>query len=96
MSGDEQYNVRDLTATEISTVASVMELAANGGGPQEDEYIPPPPEDCMMLLKDLHRLSKGSTIQEAFLKCCDRMNGTVCMADDATGVFQWTRLRWPA
>ena len=91
---DEQYNVRDLTATEISTVASVMELAANGGGPSEEEYVPPPPEEWKDSIKRPNPITpQGSTIQESFLKCCDRMNGTVCMADDATGVFQWSRFK---
>ena len=91
---DEQYNVRDLTATEISTVASVMELAANGGGPQQDEVIPPPPEAWKDgIARPPPITPQGSTIQESFLRCCDRMNGTVCMADDATGVFQWGRFK---
>ena len=64
---DEQYNVRDLTATEISTVASVMELAANGGGPSEEEYIPPPPEKWKDSIKRPNPITpQGSTIQESF------------------------------
>ena len=91
---DEQYNARDFTATDITTVASVMELAANGGSSADNDVVPGPPKEWTEEFKRPDPITpQGETIQEAFLKCCDRMDGTVCMADEAVGVLSWGRFK---
>lgn len=91
---DEQYNASDFTATDITTVASVMELAAKGGSSHQEEVVPEPPKDWYDKLRRPEPISpQGQTIQESFLMCCDRMEGTICMADDAVGVFNWGRFK---
>ena len=91
---DDLFHVNDVVMTELSTVASVVEVAAKKGGDEEDEHVPSPPKQWKDKLKRPEPLPpQGRTIQETFLMTCDRMNGTVCMADDATGVLNWGRFK---
>lgn len=89
-----EYNVEDVAITELVTVGHVMEVAAAGFGKEAKQVNMEPPKKW----KDLKgrpdpTAPQGRSIQESFLIQCDRMAGSICMADEASGILNWTKYK---
>lgn len=90
---DTEYGVRDLKADMIETVADVMYAAAEKIKVEEEEekviYSGWPKEE------DRPRVESpdGKTVQEAFLRVCERMGSYSACADANSGVLSYKKLK---
>lgn len=88
----ERYEISELVAEEIQTVEDVLHKVAS---PQHRKPLESkgkakwPREES----RPLPLAPQGSSIQEAFLTVCDRMESYIACADDRLGVLSYRRLK---
>ncbi len=91
---DERFDATDVSLVDLTTVGAVMVIAAGGhvanretskpvsvGGWKSEKSRPP------------MAMPEGPTIQECFLRACDRMAGASACADDISGALTYKRLK---
>jgi long-chain-fatty-acid--[acyl-carrier-protein] ligase len=94
---DARFAVYDATLNDLSTVGAVMALVA-GRGAQEARQETSANTSGWRERKPRRgvRAPDGATLQEAFLRVCERMPNAVACADDLAGVFTYHRLKTAA
>jgi len=90
---DTEYGVREVKQWSIETVLDVMYIAA--GQVKIEEKIEPEPTSSWPEEEDRPRGERpdGSTIQEAFLRVCERMKDSAACADMNSGILSYKRLK---
>lgn len=91
----DQYDISNISPTDLTTVAKVMALAANevqGEGIQEEEEVritkwQQPVE------RERAYIHKGETLPEVFLNCCKVKGNQVACADMRAGVVTYSQLK---
>lgn len=93
---DTEYNIRDLKQESIETVLDVMYAAA--GQVKIEERKEPEPSQTWPKEDDRPRSERpeGDTLQEAFLRICDRMGSHAACADAMSGILTYKRLKLAA
>lgn len=92
---DEQYEIEELTPGQLQTVGDVLKAASGPkqkpGLQREEKSVKPtwPIEQSRPAVLP----PQGKTIQEAFLKICDRMDGYAACADAVLGVMTYRRFK---
>ncbi len=91
---EDEFFAVNVEMSDIKTVADVM-LAASGAAASKNNttsqqtpagwIVPDTPPPVMP--------PEGSTLQESFLICCERMGDVPAMADDLRGVMTWRRMK---
>ena len=91
---EERYDITGLAPGQIQTVYDLLQAA---GGVKKESEIPPPSKKKSRWPKESYRpypqIPPGKTIQEVFLKSCDRMGDTIACADALSGVLSYRKLR---
>ncbi len=92
---DDKFEVVDVSLTELTTVGAVMELA--NGKLDDKSQISNFKFEISNLWTETNRpevgLPKAKTIQECFLKTCDRMGKTAACADNISGILSYKKLK---
>ncbi len=92
---DDEYFVTDVELTELQTVGDLIFIASGGNQDLKSSENITTPEDWIK--DDINRPNiippKAETIAEAFLNVCDIMGNNVAMADEASGIVTWKRLK---
>ncbi|MGM0440188.1 MAG: AMP-binding protein [Chlamydiota bacterium] len=93
---EEEYRVSNIAPEDLTTVGSVMAIAARQYE-KEDTANLDDEKEYSDWFKDEKRCDpegpKGSTLQEAFLRICDKMGKTLACADDMTGTVTYRDLK---
>lgn len=93
---DMEYGVRDLKPETIETVSDVMYAAASNTKELEEETISlEPPPLGWPVEEERPRVERpdGKTLQEAFLRICDRFQDHAACADSHSGVMTYKKLK---
>ncbi len=93
---DTEYGIRDLKPEMLETVLDVMYVAA--GQVKIEERVEPEQTSSWPEEQDRPRIENpdGKTLQEAFLRVCDRMGKFSACADAASGVMSYKKLKLAA
>jgi long-chain-fatty-acid--[acyl-carrier-protein] ligase len=94
---DTRFDVRDATILDLTTVGALVALVAGrtaqAAAPAQAARVAGWAE---RLPRGDVREPEGATIQDAFLRVCDRMPSAVACADDMAGVLTYRRLKTAA
>ena len=92
---DEKYNIRDLSPGDLQTVGDVMKAAAGSIQPKESSQEIPHVKEKWPSEEDRPRVEvpDGKTVQEAFLRVCERMQTYSAVADGNIGILNYKRLK---
>ncbi|NLF40098.1 AMP-binding protein, partial [bacterium] len=90
---DEKFGVTEIDLNELTTVGAVMAIAAGGTAGGEAHIEPAPKAWRIGAHRPLPAVAPGETIQEAFLRTCDRMGSCPACADDLSGVTTFRKLK---
>jgi len=96
---DIEYGVRDIKPETIETVADVMQVATfQPKGVEEEQTISLEPVLGWPHEEERPRVERpdGSTLQEAFLRVCDRFTSHAACADANSGVMSYKKLKLAA
>lgn len=95
---DEKYNIRNLNPENLQTVGDVMKAAA--GSIQVEEQKQEVSKEKTRWPKEDDRprveVPDGKTVQEAFLRVCERMQNYSAVADANTGILSYKKLKLAA
>ena len=89
----QNYDIEDLHPEDLTTVQSVLDVAAGGHESHREVQKSSPyhwPEETN---RPDPVLPVGRTLPEAFLRCCERMEGFAACGDDVSGVLNYKKLR---
>lgn len=95
---DERYDVGGLIPGQLQTVEDVLKAAAG----QKEKFREPSEEKPIKAAWPLEQsrpaisVPQGKTVQEAFLRICDRMDGYAACADAIYGIMTYRRLKLAA
>ncbi len=94
---EEEYFASNVEIVDLRTVADVILAAAGAAshGATVHAAVATPPGWIEGSRQPVLPPS-GATLQEAFLRCCDRMGSTNALADDIRGVLTWKQLKTAA
>jgi long-chain-fatty-acid--[acyl-carrier-protein] ligase len=93
---DIEYGVRDLKPETIETVSDVMYVAAAKFKAEEEKETPPPSlKTGWPLEEDRPQVERpdGRTLQEAFLRACERLRSYAACADANSGLLTYKKLK---
>ena len=92
---DEKYDIRDLKLEDLQTVADVLKAAAGRMEVEEIQRETPKVKTRWPEEEDRPRVEvpDGVTIQEAFLRVCERMQNYVAVADAQVGVLSYKKMK---
>lgn len=94
---DERCEVGEVTAGSLITVRDVLQVAAGKREEKKEEKSHPPKKGLKRWRGERHRppiqLPEGATIQEAFLRSCDRMGSHIACGDHLTGIMSYRQLK---
>ncbi|MCX7003241.1 MAG: MFS transporter [bacterium] len=94
---DTRFDVRDATILDLTTVGAIMALVAGRTAQAAATTVPAHVAGwAERMPRGDVREPEGATIQEAFLRVCDRMPSAVACADDMAGVLTYRRLKTAA
>lgn len=90
---DTEYGIRDVKPEVIETVLDVMYIAA--GQVKIEERQEPEPTTTWPEEEERPRIETpdGKTLQEAFLRICERMQDASACADAAMGILSYKKLK---
>ncbi len=89
---DTRFNVTDVGIPDITTIGSVMVIAAGGVDRAEDTPAARTPEAWLGAHPEPH-MYDAQTIIECFLRNADRMGSAVACGDEMSGVLSWKRMK---
>ena len=89
---DEEFEVSDVEVSELRTLADVI-LLASGTNKEVKTEEPPLTDQWVDSNRPLPRLPDGKSIQERFLRQCDRIGKYSAVADEMAGVLSGTQLK---
>ena len=89
---DEEFEVSDVEVSEVKTLADVI-LLASGANKSVKTEEPPLSEQWIDSSRPLPELSERGSIQERFLRQCDRIGKHAAVADEMAGVISGTQLK---
>jgi acyl-CoA synthetase (AMP-forming)/AMP-acid ligase II/1-acyl-sn-glycerol-3-phosphate acyltransferase/acyl carrier protein len=89
---DEEFEVSDVEVSELRTLADVI-LRASGTNKEVKTEEPPLADEWVDSNRPLPRLPDGKSIQERFLRQCDRIGKYSAVADEMAGVLSGTQLK---
>ncbi|PCJ19495.1 MAG: hypothetical protein COB02_07040 [Candidatus Cloacimonadota bacterium] len=84
---EDIFEVNNFDATTITTVASVVEIAATGGDSEEEFEVKVPEAWSSDTNRPDIIMPQADTVAHAMLLSLDRLGSHVCIADDNTGVL---------
>jgi long-chain-fatty-acid--[acyl-carrier-protein] ligase len=94
---NERFEVYDVELAELTTVGSVMVLAAGSStgasGAEFMDRVRTPENWQDSGNRSQVMIPEGNTIPELFLKNCDRMGSAVAVGDTMTGILDWKKLK---
>ena len=95
---DDRFEVVDVSLIDLTTVGSVMELVAKiplnkGADSQISNNKFQITNDWTNTNRPEVSLPQGRTIQECFLKTCDRMGNVPACADNISGILSYKKLK---
>lgn len=89
---EEQFQIADVTHGELQTVEDLL-AAAMGAKKEEQEKEEPPFQWPEEPTRPPVLPPEGETLQEAFLRCCDRMGKRVACIDQLTGLLTYPKFK---
>lgn len=89
---DEEFEVSDVEVSELRTLADVILLASGTNKEVKTEELPLA-DEWVDSNRPLPRLPDGKSIQERFLRQCDRIGKYSAVADEMAGVLSGTQLK---
>ncbi len=89
---DEEFEVSDVEVTEVQSLSDVI-LLASGVNKQVSAEEPQLAEQWVDPNRPLPELPKGKSIQESFLRQCDRIGKYSAVADEMAGVLSGSQLK---
>ena len=89
---DEEFEVSDVEVSEVKTLADVI-LLASGANKSVKTEEPPLSNQWIDPNRPLPQLQNRGSIQERFLKQCDRIGKHSAIADEMAGVISGTQLK---
>lgn len=95
---DEQYGVRDLKPESLQTVFDVMKAASGSFQVEEMQQEVSLVKNFWPVEDDRPSVENpdGSTLQEAFLRVCERMQNYTACADGNSGILSYKKLKLAA
>ncbi|MFI5334076.1 MAG: 1-acyl-sn-glycerol-3-phosphate acyltransferase [Chlamydiales bacterium] len=90
---DERYGAGDVAPDDVRTVEDLLQIAAGGWketGDREERKTVIWPEESS---RPAPAAPEGTTLAEAFLRACDRMQGSVACADGLSGLLTYKKLK---
>ncbi len=91
---EDEYFAVNVEIADIKTVADVMIAASGAAASARAASIQQTPQEWIEPGERLPVMPpEGTTLQESFLICCDRMGDIPAMADDLRGVMTWRDLK---
>jgi len=92
---EERFDITGLAPGQLQTVHDIMQAAA---GVKKESEEPEPREKKSRWPKEKFArkepmIPEGETIQEVFLKSCERMGDTIACADALSGVLTYSKLK---
>eukprot|EP00927_Polykrikos_kofoidii_P040103 TRINITY_DN34339_c0_g1_i2.p1 TRINITY_DN34339_c0_g1~~TRINITY_DN34339_c0_g1_i2.p1 ORF type:complete len:1015 (+),score=196.93 TRINITY_DN34339_c0_g1_i2:103-3147(+) len=91
---DEEFNVQDVNATELSTVSSVVQVVAGKSSSTAAPRVRPAAKgwtENMAKRPEVIKVIKGDSLPEAFLLNAKRMGTMVAVGDDISGALPYDR-----
>lgn len=89
----KNFDIKELHPEELETIGNILDLAESGKEGRTQLRAPSPFTWPNEPSRPLPALPMGRTIAEAFLNCCERMNGYACCGDDLSGVFSYRKMK---
>lgn len=91
---EERFDITGLAPGQLQTVYDLLQAA---GGVKKETEIPPHSKRKSKWPKESYRpdpqIPPGKTIQEVFLRSCDRMGDAIACADAISGVLSYRKLK---
>jgi len=89
---DEEFEVSDVEVSEVRTLADVI-LLASGTNKEVKTEEPPLADQWIDPKRPLPELPDGKSIQERFLKQCERIGKYSAVADEMAGILSGSQLK---
>ncbi len=92
----DNYDIREIHPEDLETVRDLLELSVGHTKTAQEEVLQAKfrwPEEKDRLPPEA---PSGKTLPEAFLRMCDRMGGSLALADDLVGALSYKKLKLAA